>query len=80
LALLDNSGELKPLKQDSGDYIKIGASPNPLAISTDRMFNKLIGPEQNTMELAISRADFNAANLMLSMDTNFDVRRDLERL
>jgi len=44
------------------------------------MFNKLIAPEQNTMELAISRADFNAANLMLSMDTNLDVRRDLERL
>lgn len=84
LALLENSSsaELKPRRQDSGEMIRVGASPgiNPLTLSNDRMFNKLIAPEQNTMELAISRADFNAANLMMSVDTNLDVRRDLERL
>ncbi len=32
------------------------------------------------MDLAISRADFNAAHLMMSMESRIDIREHLERV
>lgn len=36
--------------------------------------------QQQTIDLAISRADFNAANLMMSIESKIDVRERLEKV